>query len=177
MIFVTGNPGKFSEAAGLIPGLRQANLEVPEIQADSVEEVARFSVETAYKKLGVPCFVDDSGMFVDALGGFPGVYSHYVLDTIGNAGVLRLMESAENRKAHFECCIAYHDGKEMHTFGGRVDGELADAARGENGFGFDPIFVPEGHGRTFAEDAAYKKKVSHRTRALREFLGFLGKPL
>ena len=176
--FVTGNRGKFSEAAKLIPGLRQADIGPPEIQADSVEEVARFSVVEAYKQLGKPsCFVEDAGLFVDALNGFPGVYSRYVLDTIGAEGLLKLMGGIENRKAHFEACIAYYDGKKIRVFSGRADGTIAHEGKGKSGFGFDPIFVPKGHARTFAEDYAYKQKVSHRTRALRKFLAFLGKPL
>lgn len=177
MLFVTGNPGKFREAAALMPGLKQADVGVPEIQADSVEEVARFSIEEAYKQLGKPCFVEDAGLFIDALSGFPGVYSHYVQDTIGNRGVLKLMEGARERGAHFEACIAYHDGEDVHIFKGRVNGTIAHEGKGENGFGFDPIFIPEGHARTFAEDSAYKQQVSHRVKALREFLAFLGKPL
>ncbi len=177
MLFVTGNPAKFEEASALIPGLKQADIGPPEIQADRLEDVARFSVEYAYKELGEPCFVEDAGLFVNALNGFPGAYSHYAFDTIGSKGILRLLEGVKDRGARFEACIAYHDGKGVRVFSGRVDGAIASRELGSGGFGFDPIFVPNGHDRTFAEDPAHKQEVSHRARALRKFLGFLGKPL
>lgn len=177
MFFVTGNNAKFAEAVKLIPGLKQAKLDVPEIQSDSLEEVARFSIEYAFKELGEACFVEDAGLFIDALKGFPGLYSRYILDTIGNVGVLKLMEGAKNRKAHFETCVAYHDGKEIHVFRGRVDGTIAEAVRGNQvgNFGFDPVFIPEGREKTFAEDFEYKQSVSHRRIGLEKFLEFLQK--
>ena len=173
MYFVTGNPGKFQEAAALMPWLEQATLEVPEIQSNSLEEVARFSVEYAHKELGEPCFVEDAGIFVDALNGFPGVYSRYAYDTIGPAGILRLMDGVEHRSAHFGACIAYHDGTQVHVFKGRCGGTIAQSLRGTSGFGFDPIFVPAGREKTFAEDLGGKQELSHRIKALEAFLEFL----
>ena len=173
MLFVTGNPGKFKEAAELIPGLEQADINPPEIQSYSAEEVAMFSVEHAFRELGEPCFVEDAGTFIDALGGFPGVYSKQVWEKIGLAGVLKLMDGVENRAAKFQAVIAYHDGKEVHVFKGECSGTITTEIRGGKGFGYDPIFVPGGHDKTFAEDFAYKQKVSHRTMALKAFLEFL----
>ena len=179
MYFVTGNKGKFIAAQKLIPGLEQADLDPPEIQSDSNEEIAVYSVRHAFRQLKMPCFVDDAGFYLKALNGFPGTYSRYVLDTIGNTGVLKLMEGVEDRSAWFEACIAYHDGKEVRVFKGRVDGTMATEARGGQygNFGFDPVFVPEGREKTFAEDMEHKDRVSHRRKALDAFLTFLAKPL
>ncbi|MFC2175290.1 RdgB/HAM1 family non-canonical purine NTP pyrophosphatase [archaeon] len=175
MFFVTGNPGKFVEAAKLIPGLKQSNAHPPEIQADSLEEVAVFSIKHAFKELGEPCFVEDAGLFIEALNGFPGVYSKPVWERIGLTGVLKLLEGAEGRSAVFRAVIAYHNGGEIQTFKGECKGTISETIRGEQGFGFDPIFVPEGREKTFAEDFAYKQEVSHRAMALKGFLANLYK--
>ena len=177
MFFVTGNSGKFAEAAGVIPGLVQADLGVPELQADTLEEVASFSVGEAYKELGERCFVEDAGLFVDGLKGFPGVYSRFVEDTIGPPGIVKLLEGVENRNATIAAVIAYHDGKDIHLFRGESRGTIALELKGSEGFGVDPIFIPDGKEKTFAEDFAYKERVSHRARALAKFVAFLGKPL
>jgi len=173
MYFVTGNKGKFKEASLVIPGLKQADLGVPEIQADTLEEVARFSIEHAYARLHEPCFVEDAGLFVHALKGFPGPYSKFVNHTLDCGGLLKLMQGEKDRGAYFEACIAYHDGKKVHTFTGRCDGTIALAGKGRTGFGFDPVFLPEGSKKTFAEDEGYKNTVSHRRRALDGLTAFL----
>ncbi|MCK4328185.1 MAG: XTP/dITP diphosphatase [Candidatus Diapherotrites archaeon] len=178
MFFVTGNPGKFKEAVGLIPGLKQSDIHPLELQADSLEEVAVFSIRHAFEELEEPCFVEDAGLFISALNGFPGVYSKPVWEKIGLKGVLKLLDGAGNRSAVFRAVIAYHDGEKIHTFKGECRGSIAMEKRGTSGFGFDPVFVPEGHEKTFAEDFAYKQQVSHRARALKAFLRTLQpKPL
>lgn len=175
MYFVTSNKGKFIAAQKLIPGLKHVNLNLPEIQSESNEEIAVHSVKYAFQQLREPCFVDDSGFYVEALNGFPGPYSKYVFNTIGNTGVLKLMQGVENRKAWFEACIAYHDGNEIHVFKGRADGTIAYEMRGNQygSFGFDPVFIPNGWEKTFAEDIDHKDKVSHRRKALDAFIEFL----
>ncbi|ASJ10625.1 non-canonical purine NTP pyrophosphatase [Thermococcus sp. P6] len=177
LAFVTSNTGKVEEARKYFEplGVRVYRLPVayPEIQADTLEEVALFGVEWLAKKIKGPFFLDDSGLFVEALSGFPGVYSAYVYRTLGIEGLLKLMEGVENRKAHFRSVIAYWDG-EAHLFTGRVDGEITNAPMGTEGFGFDPIFKPEGFDRTFAQmTTAEKNTISHRGRALRAFADWL----
>ena len=177
LAFITSNPGKVEEAKRYFEPLGveiyQLKMEYPEIQADTLEEVARFGVEWLGKRLDVPFFLDDSGLFIDALNGFPGVYSAYVYRTLGIDGILKLMKGVKNRNAHFRSVIAYWDG-EVHLFTGRVDGEIINEKRGSGGFGFDSIFVPEGFTRTFAEMTTEEKNlISHRGRALKAFAEWL----
>ena len=107
------------------------------------------------------------------MNGFPGPYSSYVFKTLGNKGIIKLMEGVENRKAYFMAVIAFFDGEKVWTFKGRVDGEIADEIRGDKGFGYDPIFL---YGdKTFAEMGDEKNEVSHRRRALENFFSWLGK--
>ena len=142
----------------------------PEIQASTLEEVARAGADQLLQSgLAPPFVLEDSGLFVDSLRGFPGVYSRHALDTIGLPGLLRLMAGfvGSARAAHFAACIAYVDSaREVHLFSGRCDGEIASASAGTGGFGFDPIFRPTGGERSFGmmsddEKAAY----SHRGKA------------
>jgi len=177
LAFITSNPGKVEEAKKYFQPLGveiyQLRVDYPEIQADNLEEVALFGLEWLATKLEGPFFLDDSGLFIEALKGFPGVYSAYVYRTLGVDGILRLMEGIEDRRAHFKSVIAYWDG-EAHLFTGRVDGTIIHEKRGTGGFGFDPIFVPKGFDRTFAEMTTDEKNViSHRGRALRAFSKWL----
>ena len=175
--FVTSNPGKVEEAKKYFEPLGvevyQLRLSYPEIQADTLEEVAEYGAKWLAERIKGPFFLDDSGLFVDALRGFPGVYSAYVYKTLGFNGILRLLEGETNRKAHFKSVIAYWDG-ELHIFTGRVDGEITTEPRGSGGFGFDPIFKPDGFDKTFAEMTTEEKnEISHRGRALRAFAQWL----
>jgi XTP/dITP diphosphohydrolase len=175
--FVTSNPGKVEEAKKYFEPLGvevyQLRLSYPEIQADTLEEVAEYGAKWLAERIKGPFFLDDSGLFVDALRGFPGVYSAYVYKTLGFNGILRLLEGETNRKAHFKSVIAYWDGG-LHVFTGRVDGEITTEPRGSGGFGFDPIFKPDGFDKTFAEMTTEEKnEISHRGRALRAFAQWL----
>ena len=173
--FVTSNIHKFLEARRVLAeyGLATAKLgvEAVEIQDDSLENIANFSALDAVKNCGLPVFVEDAGLFVDALGGFPGPYSAYVYRTIEPQGVLKLMEGIENRAAHFQSVISFcSPGEEPICFSGRVDGRISVAERGAGGFGYDPIFVPSKDDRTFAEMSMDEKNgYSHRAESLRKF--------
>ena len=118
--------------------------------------------------------VEDSGLFIEALGGFPGVYSAYVLRTLGPSRLLRLLGVRE-RRAHFVTVFGYAPSRgRVQLFRGEVHGRLADRPRGRHGFGFDPIFVPDGLDRTFAEmELAEKDRRSHRGRALEALAALL----
>jgi XTP/dITP diphosphohydrolase len=173
MLFVTSNPGKAREAAEILgEGVKRVDYDYAEIQSDSLAEIAAEGVRECYDELGEPCFVDDSGLFVEALGGFPGPYSSYVYSTLGVEGVLRAVGGTEDRSARFDCAVAYHDGDEVHTFEGTVRGRVAHEQRGEGGFGYDPVFevAEDEEGRTFAEMSPDEKNaVSHRRRAFESF--------
>lgn len=178
MLFVTSNPGKAREADEILGSdVERVDYDYVEVQSDSLEEIAVYGARDAYDELGESCFVDDSGMFVEGVGGFPGPYSSYVYSTLGLDGVLRALEGSEDRSARFDCLVAYHDGEEVHTFEGTVRGHVAEKPRGEGGFGYDPIFEvkEDEEGRTFAEMPPEEKNaVSHRRRAFEAFAEFLG---
>jgi len=180
LTFVTTNAGKAAEvrsllmALGIEIGVRAIRL--TEIQSDSLEEISARCCEEAYEILREPVFVEDSGLFIERLNGFPGPYSSYVQRTIGNAGILKLMAGEENRRAYFRSCIAckLSDGP-VKLFSGVCVGRISHEPRGSGGFGFDPLFIPdEGDGRTFAEmDVKEKSAISHRGKAVRLFAEWL----
>lgn len=176
MYFITSNEGKFREvrelAANYSVEVKWLKMEYIEPQGNSLEEIAKLSAEMLAEKVDGDFVIEDSGLFVEALKGFPGPYSSYVFKTIGNEGILKLMKEEENRKAYFKAVVAYFDGKDVHIFTGMVSGEIAREARGAGGFGYDPIFLY--NGRTFAEmETEEKNRVSHRRRAFEKFFMWL----
>ena len=151
--YVTGNLAKISCARKILEPLGyivdNIKMETPEIQADDVTEVAKFSAKWACDKLGKAVVKNDSGLFVKALKGFPGVYTHYVDDAIGNQGLLKLMEGIEDREAYFKEAIAYCEpGKEPIVFEGYTRGKIALKADGPYGMTWDKVFIPEGEDKT-----------------------------
>jgi XTP/dITP diphosphohydrolase len=171
--FVTGNRGKFEEAREILGEVEQRNIGYVEIQADALEEVAAFGIREVAEKLAGPVMIEDAGLFIRGLKGFPGVYSAYVFDTIGNDGILRLMEGIEDRSAAFRSVVAYAEaGTEPVLFAGELEGEIATEPRGSGGFGYDPIF--EVGNKTIAEmDLPEKNSISHRGRSIRALESWL----
>jgi XTP/dITP diphosphohydrolase len=175
-IFVTTNIHKFQEARRVLSEYKIATallrVEAVEIQDDNAVNIAKASALDAVKNSGLPVFIEDAGIFIEALNGFPGPYSSYVYRTVGTKGILKLMRNRENRDAYFQAVIAFSSPEEPPTcFIGRVKGKIALEERGTSGFGYDPIFEPAGGGgRTFAEMTTEEKnKLSHRSEALRKF--------
>jgi XTP/dITP diphosphohydrolase len=195
--FMTGNVGKVREAKHALEPLgfevKQLiveGVEISEPQCDDLEIVARSKLQQAQAHLPHPddaLMVEDAGLFVDALDGFPGVYSAYVLKTLGCNGMLKLMEGNNNRNAEFQAVAALLLDGDVFISRGVCQGVLAAKASGEDGFGFDPIFVPndlerEGivhatNGLTFADvDLSIKENFSHRRKALDGLLELLSTP-
>jgi XTP/dITP diphosphohydrolase len=174
IVFITGNAGKFAEIQGILKSFGidviQNKGDYPEIQADDLEPIAAASAKAAAEDLKIPVLVDDSGIFIRALNGFPGPYSRFVEDHLGNPRVLKLMENEKDRRAYFKTTIAFCEpGKEPLTFSGTVEGNIAFEERGTGGFGFDPIF--DYNGKTFGElGIEFKNTISHRRRALDKFI-------
>jgi XTP/dITP diphosphohydrolase len=174
---VTGNVHKFTEARLVLSefGLSTAmiNVDTIEIQADTIENVAKASVIDAVKKCHFPVIVEDAGLFIKALKGFPGPYSSYVFRTVGVKGVLKLMDNVKERGAFFASVVAFSapNRKSPKLFHGKTEGRIADQMKGREGFGFDPIFFPIScKSKTFAEMSLVEKnKLSHRAKALRAF--------
>jgi XTP/dITP diphosphohydrolase len=168
--FASTNKNKFDEVKSILAlrvAVNFAHLELVEVQSDSLEEIAREKAKSAYSKVGRPVIVEDDGLYIDSLKGFPGQYSSFVFKTLGNAGILKLLEGL-GRRASFRSIIAFYDGKDLRTFEGIVNGTIAIGAA-QGGWGYDPIFIPEGTSVTFAELASNKSEYSHRKRALDKF--------
>ena len=168
---ITSNPGKVAEYQRSFDhlGMEMEHYKLPydEVQTSDLAEVVDKGMDEIISK-GVRNFiVDDSGLFVDALKGFPGVWSAYAQKTIGNKGILKLMEGVEDRGAEFRCCIGCDIEGQRIIVTGICRGTITESETGDGGFGFDPIFTHDGV-RTFAEIPVDEKNdVSHRGNAVK----------
>ncbi len=189
ILFVTSNSGKLNEAKlALNPfGLNIESFhfneefpEIEEIQSSELRHVAKDKlrkavtiVKNSSNKLGV--MVEDAGFFIEEFDGFPGVYSSYIHKTLGIEGIIKTLTGIKNRDACFKCVIGIHLDGEEFFFEGECKGRVSEIALGTNGFGYDPIFIPnEGNGRTFAEmNSKEKQKFSHRGKAIESLRAYL----
>jgi XTP/dITP diphosphohydrolase len=178
-IFVTTNEHKRREVQEILGfELERADLDLPEIQAIEPAEVAAEKARAAREALGrpgLPVLVEDSGLMVDAWDGFPGALTKWLMQSVGNEGLLRMFAPDEDRSARAVCVVALAgpDGP-VFTFRGEVPGTLVQRPRGAGGFGYDPVFVPGWSSMTYAEMGEGKNTDSHRARAfkaVREWLG------
>ena len=195
LVFATNNPHKLNEIRELlkdrfaVTGLRDRGIreDIPEEQ-ETLEGNALQKARYIYEKYRFNCFADDTGLEVDALGGAPGVYSaRYsrmgkpVYDTMevtaGNIRkLLEKMNGESNRRARFRTVIALIMGGQEYLFEGEVPGHIATSPSGEEGFGYDPVFHPDGYDCSFAEmDLSLKNRISHRANAMRRLVEFLKK--
>ena len=178
-IFVTENEHKRREVQEILGfELERADLDLPEIQAIDPAEVAAEKVRAARQALGapdLPVLVEDSGLMVDAWDGFPGALTKWLMKSVGNEGLLRMLPEGADRSARAVCVVALAetDGT-VRTFRGEVPGALALEPRGAGGFGYDPVFVPEWSSMTYAEMGEGKNADSHRARAFRAVREWLG---
>ena len=182
--FITSNKGKVLEAQNRFSKVKveivQKNIGYPEVQADTLEDVAGFGVRYIQNKIvNEPFILEDAGLFIEVLNGFPGVYSAYVYRTIGCQGILRLLKEFDNRKATFRSVFVYKEPiNKSKFFIGECHGKISLEMLGENGFGYDPIFIPDGSDKTFAQmQTDEKNSYSHRGKSLdkliKNFKGFL----
>lgn len=189
LLFASANAHKISEIASLmtnlnlqIVGLKELGVEEEIIENGvSLIENAVIKARYLFNRFGINCFADDTGLEVEALGGAPGVYSARYAGEPKNdqnnvAKLLKEMASMDNRAAQFTTVICYINRGEVHTFEGVVKGMIAREPRGQGGFGYDPVFIPEYNSLTFAQmDALSKNTSSHRARAMHKFLDFLAR--
>lgn len=190
LIFSTNNSHKLSEVRQLleeravIRSLHDINLEgdIPET-ADTLQGNALQKAEWIYSRTGKDCFADDTGLEVDALDGAPGVYSaryageHCSFDDNMNK-LLKAMDGKENRKARFRTVICLIENGEKQYFEGIVEGTITTEKHGAEGFGYDPIFLPDGYAQTFAEmPPELKNRISHRGRAVQKLVEYLKKSM
>ena len=178
IFFATNNIHKFNEAHRILTQHKIAagmlRVKALEIQNDTLADIATASAIDAFARCRLPIIVEDAGLFINALNGFPGPYAAYAYRTIGNAGLLKLMANVEERKATFKSAIAYYDGHAAPLcFEAEATGKITRTERignGKSGFGFDPIFQPDGSKKTFAEMTLEEKNgFSHRAKALNKF--------
>lgn len=170
LIFVSSNSNKAIEAERIlgIPLLR-ASISLPEIQAASVEEITRHKLETARARGYQRLIVEDVSLGFIQLGEFPGPYVRWLLEAVGGKGLGALAFALHDRTAIARCCVGYWDGSEAHLFSGAVSGEVLVQPEGEETFGWDPWFRPEGSDRTFAMMKPEEKDaISHRGAAYAE---------
>lgn len=152
---VTSNLGKLKEFKIILGNeikISYINKEYKELRSDSPEEIAKESAKRLADELKKPVVVEDSGLFIKALNDFPGTCSSYIHKRIGLKGILKLMENIEDRTCYYKSAVAYCEpGKEAISFLGEEKGIIAKEIRGNNGFGHDPIFIPEGSKKTYGE--------------------------
>ncbi len=186
LLFGTNNAHKLEEICLIIGdrfavhSLKDLDLRLdPEETEDTLKGNALLKARAFHRASGLPCFADDTGLMVEALNGRPGVYSaRYAGEQAtyqDNVRKLLLeMEPHSQRQAYFATVIAFVDGEKEWTFEGRVEGVITEQPMGQGGFGYDPVFRPEGKVQTFAQmDPKAKHAISHRGRAVRKFADFL----
>lgn len=187
ILFASNNPHKLSEVRFILgPDFQVLSLadvgfqeDIPETQ-DTMEGNAEQKARYVFERHNVPCLADDSGLEVKALNGEPGVHSARYAGAHGDSAaninlLLKKLQGIDDRSARFKCVLAYIDGTgRLHKFEGIVNGTILREQRGQGGFGYDPVFVPDGQKKTFAEmPDELKNSMSHRTDALRKFTEFL----
>lgn len=185
LVVASHNIGKINEIKTLLAPLKievqsAADLRLADVEetGTTFEENAKLKANAVSLMCGLPCLADDSGLCVDALNGRPGVYSaRYAPNRDFKQGMKMLLDEikdtgSDNRKAHFSCCLALAcPNQKTQVFEGRVDGTIAEKPRGNNGFGYDAIFIPEGYEKTFGElGDDVKNNISHRRLALEKFI-------
>ncbi len=177
ILFATGNEDKFNEATEVLNTMNirisRVDFEYMEIRSEDINEISADAALEAYRRVKQPVFVEDAGFFLKAFNGFPGSYSKWAFSKIGSGGILRLLGNSLDRGAVFKSSIAFADGLGVRIFEGVCSGRIAPSERGESGFGYDPIFIPEGHSQTFAESIGLKNKLSHRYNSLLKFSNYL----
>ncbi|HEU4481865.1 MAG TPA: RdgB/HAM1 family non-canonical purine NTP pyrophosphatase [Nitrososphaeraceae archaeon] len=182
IFFVSNNIHKYSEIKSILHD-RTTDLDVNfykqniiEIQDDQIEKIAIEKAKSAYNTVKRPIIIEDDGLFINSLNGFPGQYSSYVFKSIGNRGILRLLEGSRDRSAFFKSIFVYNNGIIVKVFSGQINGKISSTIT-DGGWGYDPIFIPfnnhdNHHNKTFAELSKTNKKneLSHRSIALDKFV-------
>lgn len=150
LFFVTSNENKLREVQAILEfPLRQIELDIPEIQSLDVCEVVQDKALRAFQKVGKPVVVEDTGLYIHGLNGFPGALVKWVLKTVGASWLCRGV--SRDRSAHAKTAVCFCNGKNFEIFTGEIQGEISFESQGASGFGWDSIFIPKGCSETFAE--------------------------
>ncbi len=169
LVLVTGNPDKVAEARRLWPGeLEHAAIDLPEIQSLDLAEVLQAKADEAWRRLGRPLVVEETGLELAALSGFPGPLVKWMLAAVGASGIARTAVSLGDPRATARCMLLYCDGSARIAAEGATQGVLLAEPRGSGGFGWDPVFLPDGESLTYGELPAERKDaIGHRGQAWR----------
>jgi len=152
IIFITGNAAKAEQVGRhLNHPLTHQKLDLEEIQSLNLEEIIEHKTKEAFKKIHSPVLVEDTSLIFNALGRLPGPLIKWFLTELDNPGLCKILNVYDDRTALAEVCFGFYDGKKLKIFNGEMEGTIAESPRGERGFGWDPIFVPKGHTKTWGE--------------------------
>lgn len=177
LVFITGNEGKLKEVRSVLPNVKGLDLDLDEIQSLDPHKIIRHKLQEAYKHQDGEFIVEDTSLHIESMGGLPGPLIKWFMKTVGNEGLVKMAKAMGGTKAEARTIIGYAKGKDsIKFFEGVVKGELVES-RGEGGFGWDPIFLPEGYNKTFGEMTPEEKnqaKVSMRREALNQLKQYLG---
>lgn len=175
LVFITGNQHKADFLAKWLGHpVQHHKLDLDELQSLDLHEVVDHKVRQAYEILKKPVLVEDASLTFTAMGRLPGTFIKWFIEELGYDGLLRLANSLPDQEAIGRVCYAYYDGKDLKIFEGEMRGRIAPEARGSGGFGFDPIFIHEGHTQTRAEmDEKLYAELSYRTDALKKLKPFV----
>lgn len=175
LLIATSNDNKIRELQAILgQPVEQVDLDLLEVQAVAVEEVIEKKAREAFTQLGQQVLVEDTGLAIHAWNGLPGALVRWFLKTVGPSGICQMLDSFSDRSATATTCLGFFDGDQVKVFTGQVRGNIATTPRGERGFGWDSIFIPNGSNHTFAEmSAAEKDAVSMRRQAVEKLKEFL----
>jgi XTP/dITP diphosphohydrolase len=174
LYFASNNYDKYVEIQPVLQkysiDVRFSRMKLTEIQSTFLIEIAIEKSKSAFEKISMPIIVEDDGLYIDELNGFPGQYSSYIFETIGNDGILKLLIDSKTRIAYFKSVFVFYDGKILQSFIGERKGKIARRPMGR-GWGYDPLFIPNGIELTFGQldEENRKEEFSHRTQALIKF--------
>jgi XTP/dITP diphosphohydrolase len=179
--FVSNNFHKYSEIKSMLNDkligleLKFCNQDIIEIQDEKIEKIAMQKAKSAYNIIKKPIIIEDDGLFINSLNGFPGQYSKFIFKSIGNKGIIRLLKGSSDRSAFFKSIFVYNDGIIAKVFYGKINGKISSTIT-QGGWGYDPIFIPLNRnnqkGITFAKLSQTNKKneLSHRRIAFYKFI-------
>lgn len=177
--FITSNKGKFEEAKKIVPELEMLEMDLPEEQEVDQQKIVEAKLDAAAAKTHDGAFVvEDTGFYLDCLPGLPGPLVKWFLKTIGKQGIYEICKKFDNYRAKGVSIVGYmSETGEKKFFRGEIDG-IVVLERGDDGFGWDPVFVPEGHDETFAEMTREEKnEISMRRKAFEELKKYLGESI
>jgi len=166
-LFITGNQNKADYLAKWLElPIEHHKLDLDELQSLNLEAVVEHKVRQAYDLLQQPVLVEDVALTFTAMGRLPGTFIKWFLEELDQEGLCKLADGLEHRGAETRIIYAMYDGKELHMFEGKALGEIADRPRGTNGFGWNPVFIPEGESRTYAEIPPHEVRYNSRAQAI-----------